>query len=193
MDPFLDDGHALPNDTDSAKASHGPMALSSIFGAVGLVGNSLVIYVMFSIKSMRSKPTGLLITSLAITDLLCSIFLILVTSTVDYFVRATSSDPTSATSHVLCRLWRNYMPVWVCYAASVYNILLLAFDRYICVVHPIFHTNFVTNGRVVTVCVVTLFTCCLLETIFLLLNSSIKEDRCVLFSVSLVNANIILN
>ncbi|XP_069172707.1 allatostatin-A receptor [Procambarus clarkii] len=101
-----------------------------IFGIivlVGLFGNTLVVIVIIANKQMRST-TNYLIFSLAMADLLFIVFCVPFTAS-DYIL------PTWPFGSIWCKTVQ-YLTYVTAYA-SVYTLLLLSFDRFLAVVHPI--------------------------------------------------------
>lgn len=101
-----------------------------IFGIivlVGLFGNTLVVIVIIANKQMRST-TNYLIFSLAMADLLFIVFCVPFTAS-DYIL---ASWPFGS---IWCQTVQ-YLTYVTAYA-SVYTLLLLSFDRFLAVVHPI--------------------------------------------------------
>ena len=101
-----------------------------LFGVIvllGLVGNVLVIAVVWSNKQMQNT-TNVLIVSLAFADLLFIIFCV-------PFTAAGYAKTQWPFGHIWCKIV-NYL-IYVCAYASVWTLVLMSFDRYLAVVHPI--------------------------------------------------------
>ncbi|XP_031626002.1 allatostatin-A receptor-like isoform X2 [Contarinia nasturtii] len=98
-----------------------------IIGLIGLMGNALVIIVVTANQQMRST-TNILIINLAAADILFVIFCVPFTAT-DYVA---SEWPFG---HLWCK-YVQYMIVVTCHA-SVYTLVLMSFDRFLAVVHPV--------------------------------------------------------
>ncbi|KRK06045.1 uncharacterized protein Dyak_GE16306, isoform B [Drosophila yakuba] len=98
-----------------------------IIGFAGLLGNGLVILVVVANQQMRST-TNLLIINLAVSDILFVIFCVPFTAT-DYVL------PEWPFGNVWCKFVQ-YMIVVTCHC-SVYTLVLMSFDRFLAVVHPV--------------------------------------------------------
>ncbi|CAG0897682.1 unnamed protein product [Darwinula stevensoni] len=94
---------------------------------VGFIGNTLVVLVVLANQQMRST-TNILIFNLALADLLFIIFCVPFTAT-DYAV------PSWPFGQVWCKIVQ-YLVIVTAYA-SVYTLVMMSFDRYLAVVHPI--------------------------------------------------------
>lgn len=111
-----------------------------IFGIivlVGLFGNTLVVIVIIANKQMRST-TNYLIFSLAMADLLFIVFCVPFTAS-DYIL------PSWPFGSIWCQTVQ-YLTYVTAYA-SVYTLLLLSFDRFLAVVHPIAALTIRTEGN----------------------------------------------
>ncbi|EEC00437.1 allatostatin receptor, putative [Ixodes scapularis] len=101
-----------------------------LFGAIAIVGffgNALVVLVVLCNPQMRST-TNILIINLAMADLLFIVFCVPFTGwdyTLDYW----------PFGDVWCRIVQ-YLVI-VCAYASIYTLVLMSFDRFLAVVHPI--------------------------------------------------------
>ncbi|KAH8258518.1 hypothetical protein KR038_010130 [Drosophila bunnanda] len=98
-----------------------------IIGFAGLLGNGLVILVVVANQQMRST-TNLLIINLAVSDILFVIFCVPFTAT-DYVL------PEWPFGNAWCKFVQ-YMIVVTCHC-SVYTLVLMSFDRFLAVVHPV--------------------------------------------------------
>ncbi|XP_067389884.1 cannabinoid receptor 2 [Emydura macquarii macquarii] len=105
----------------------GIATLCSIFGTLCILENSLVLYLIFSSPKIRKKPSYLLISSLALADVLSSI--VFVCSFLDFHV---FNATDSSIEIFLLKLGG----VITSFTASLGSLLLMAFDRYICIHRP---------------------------------------------------------
>ncbi|XP_043283433.1 allatostatin-A receptor-like isoform X2 [Venturia canescens] len=96
-------------------------------GIVGLIGNFLVVIVVLANPGMRS-PTNILITNLAVADLLFVLFCIPFTAT-DFVLLYWPFG------NVWCKIVQYLIIVTAC--ASVWTLVLMSLDRCLAVVHPI--------------------------------------------------------
>ncbi|KAJ6635357.1 Allatostatin-A receptor [Pseudolycoriella hygida] len=106
------------------------MVVPVFFGLIGLagfVGNGLVVIVVVANQQMRST-TNLLIINLAAADILFVVFCVPFTAT-DYVL------PEWPFGDLWCKVVQ-YMIVVTCHA-SVYTLVLMSFDRFLAVVHPV--------------------------------------------------------
>ncbi|MEE6484980.1 hypothetical protein FKM82_014121 [Ascaphus truei] len=106
-------------------------------GALCILENTLVLYMIWTSAHLRSKPSYLLISSLALADLLAS--LIFSYSFVDFHVFHGAGSPAV----FLFRLGG----VTTSFTASLGSLLLMAFDRYICIHKPAAYKAMVTRKK----------------------------------------------
>ncbi|XP_039962378.1 allatostatin-A receptor isoform X2 [Bactrocera tryoni] len=102
-------------------------AFFGVIGVAGLLGNVLVIFVVVANQQMRST-TNLLIINLAVSDILFVVFCVPFTAA-DYVL------PTWPFGNLWCKFVQ-YMIVVTCHC-SVYTLVLMSFDRFLAVVHPV--------------------------------------------------------
>uniref|UniRef100_A0A8D0G1Q3 Cannabinoid receptor 2 n=1 Tax=Sphenodon punctatus TaxID=8508 RepID=A0A8D0G1Q3_SPHPU len=112
--------------------------LCSIVGTLCILENLLVLYLIFSSPRIHKKPSYLLISSLALADLLASI--IFVCSFVHFHV---FNGTDSSKDIFLLKLGG----VTTSFTASLGSLLLMAFDRYICIHRPSEYKVIVTKRR----------------------------------------------
>lgn len=101
--------------------------LFGLIVVIGLIGNTLVVIVVACNPLMRST-TNVLIINLAVADLLFIMFCVPFTA-FDYAL------PYWPFGDVWCRVVQ-YLVI-VCAYASIYTLVLMSFDRFLAVVHPI--------------------------------------------------------
>lgn len=112
--------------------------LCCIFGSLCILENSLVLYLIFSSRRIRNKPSYLFISSLATADTLASI--IFVSSFVNFHVFK-GTDPSKEV--FLLKLGG----VTTSFTASLGSLLLMAFDRYVCILKPSEYKVLITSRR----------------------------------------------
>lgn len=138
------------SDTDTKKPhKHAEMlAVYAVVGALGILGNALTVMVMLSSKKLRKSFTNWFIINQSVLDLLAAIMLLGFTS--DHRVTL----PPGLAGELLCKFWYSELVLWGMFANSTYNLVLLTFERYCKVVHPIFHRNNFTKRQAVVLCLI---------------------------------------
>lgn len=120
----------LDNDADRRLEELVSIVVPIFFGIIaitGLIGNSLVVYVVLNNHQMRSTTNTLLV-NLASADLLFIVFCVPFTA-VDYML---SEWPFGV---VWCKIVQ-YLIIVTAYA-SIYTLVLISFERYLAVCFPI--------------------------------------------------------
>ena len=107
-----------------------------LIGSLGCPANLLVVVVIMTYPTMRKLQTNMYIVNQSLIDATVAMFLILTTAFQDnggILVKGKVADET------YCRLWLTKMPLWGMLVSSTYNLVALTIERYLAVVHPIWH------------------------------------------------------
>lgn len=102
----------------------------SVMAVVDIVGNTLVILVVLTNKSMQT-PVNYLLLNLAVGDILVAVFF-----GIQYIITPTVTHPTGLTGDLLCKLVTGGVPGWVGAVTSVFSLVAIAIERYSSVVFP---------------------------------------------------------
>ena len=123
--------------TDSAQAMSTSAIMTTIyitFGVVGMLGNGLVVFVLVTSPKLRTSITNIYIISQSTLDALVSISVIALSR-----IDTNNISYTGIAAEIYCRMWLNKLPLWWFMLASTYNLVALTLERYLNVVHPIWH------------------------------------------------------
>ncbi|XP_033640781.1 dopamine receptor 2-like [Asterias rubens] len=122
------------------------IVLNFIVGIIGLAGNTAVCTTVLRSKFLHDI-THYLIASLAMSDFLCCFFFLITTM----FVAEGHPFPVNISSgfwgEVYCRFFWNLHLFWSAFFASVFNLVVVTFDRYLAIVHPFFYARVFTVRR----------------------------------------------
>ena len=86
---------------------------------------------------------NILIVNQSIIDLCASLFTLL-TAAVE--VEGTRMSPDSFYNQLICHVWLTRQPLLCCLVTSTYGILLMALNRYIAVIFPVWYSSNVSTG-----------------------------------------------
>ena len=112
-----------------------------ISGSLGIVGNALVIVVIFNFTTLRKKLTNIFIIHQSFVDFCASLVLLVLTLTQkQHYVTGVAGD-------LLCRIWLSTHVLWVCFTVSTFNLCILTIERYVAIVHPIAHKTAFTYTK----------------------------------------------
>ncbi len=105
-------------------------------GFIGIIDNGVVLVVILSSKMMRSNITNLFIINQSCIDLMTSIFLV-----INYpaYIYIAAEELLGTYGDILCKLWMNQIFLWSLFMASCYNLIVITVERYMEIVHPLFH------------------------------------------------------
>jgi len=88
---------------------------------------------------------NILVVNQSVIDL-CASFFTLLTATVE--VDGTRMSRDSVYDQFVCRIWLTRQPLLSCLCTSTYGILLMALDRHVAVVYPVWQNNNVRTRNV---------------------------------------------
>ena len=123
----------------------------AIVGAIGVVGNLLVVIVFIKYKKLFRNIKATFLINQSVIDGIVS-FLIIATTLIK------PRPPNSAnvlSSTLYCKLWLSRSPMWGLMLSSTYNLMAISFERYLAIVHPMWHKVHFTNtmANIIAVCI----------------------------------------
>ena len=122
-----------------------PIITSCCVGVLGLVANGFVLVVLLGYGRLRYRPSAMLVVHQTVTDAICSAFLLLVN--IIYF--ALEGKLKDTWGDFVCRVLVNELLFWIAFTASSLSLVSITLERYLVVVHPVFHRNHFTKRMVV--------------------------------------------
>ncbi|XP_071478003.1 nociceptin receptor-like [Diadema antillarum] len=112
----------------------------SVLSSCGIVGNMLVIMVLFQRRAARIS-TDTLIGALAVADFLTSLLIFPQPKPVRV--------PLTFLGHAACKIIRSAVFMWISINASVFTLTAISVERYIAIVHPLHFKRWMTPRRTV--------------------------------------------
>ena len=113
-----------------------------IVGGIGLLGNTFVVVVIFSLTSMRKEVTNMFIINQSLIDWLTALLLIL-----GIVFGEEGQILSGVLGEMYCRLWLNKAIQWSTQLASTFNLVAITLERYLAVVHPIKYKMVVSKTK----------------------------------------------
>ncbi|XP_041485810.1 cholecystokinin receptor-like [Lytechinus variegatus] len=107
----------------------------SFLGSVGVVGNSLVLIVLISVKQLRNI-TNLFIINQSILDMIASLFLF-----ANYIAPPLPLPDREWSGRFVCSIWNSGYLFWGTIISSTYNLVMLSIERYLAVIHPVVYRS----------------------------------------------------
>ncbi|KAJ8050687.1 Octopamine receptor beta-2R [Holothuria leucospilota] len=108
--------------------------LQILVALFGVIGNILVLIVIFQARDVLKNQTNFLIANQSAADLFSSLQLIVFQ--VECFTKWPSLVPGSIWSKLYCFFWQQRLLLFGSYAISTFNLTILSLERYFAVVHP---------------------------------------------------------
>ncbi|XP_070532904.1 allatostatin-A receptor-like [Ptychodera flava] len=146
-------------------------------GVIGLIGNFLVILVVWLTPALRTT-TNYLIVNLAVADLLTSTLLIVNKYPTQAF---NLPVPGGLAGEIYCRLYYNGEFFWVTIRASTFGLLLVTLERYLALVHSLLYSKYCTNRHLVIVVIISWISSVILQMIFAIFHKA-GNGYCILFA-----------
>ena len=151
--------------------------LYDVMGTIGILGNLVVILVIGSSSKLRTSFFNMLILNQSSIDLFVSVNLIALARMTSEVIH----EGTRALVH--CLLWQSRQFLWGPLISSTYNLIALTLERYIEVVHPIWHRIHITHRRVVILMISIWMFGLVLQIIPHLFTTVIKDGKCMSYAV----------
>ncbi|XP_070576347.1 cholecystokinin receptor-like [Ptychodera flava] len=148
------------------------LATYSLIAIVGITGNLLVCVVVGRMRSLSTK-TFRFIFHLAICDLVTSIFLIAL-----HVVSPPAHISSGVGGQIACKMFYSKLPLWLCFVASMYTLLLMKIERYLAVVYPFKHRVYCTKKVIVKLLISTWFIGLFINS-FIPYVSTVVRGRCI--------------
>ncbi|XP_063727149.1 mu-type opioid receptor-like [Symsagittifera roscoffensis] len=166
-----------PNACSSTDAPPFYWLISLSLGVAAIAGNGLVILANV-MKKVKRNPTNCIITNLASVDFLSGVSLIL------FHTLPTLSKPAGrgVGAQLFCRLYCSDYPLWALLNSSIFNLLLVTVDRYLCVIRPFCHKDVFGRRSVLTTCIIMTWLLGMISCSYIILSwvvSSDRDDMCV--------------
>ena len=159
-----------------------------IIGMIGVVANTFVILILCSSAKIRQKLVNTLIIHQSFVDMLASVALI-GTAHIDGL---DEHGLEGIHAEIYCYFMMGKWPLWVMMSVSSYNLVFLNIERYISIVHPIYHHTKITRKKVlIFLPVIWIFT--LLEISCFDANYGAENGVCDFGSLQILLINVIIH
>lgn len=118
----------------------------SLIGALGIMGNIIVIVPILANPVARRRLTNLLVINQCFTDFTAALCLLMM-AVVDQGLMTFTKD--KVIDEVICRVWFSGAIVWGALMASGYGTVFLSIERYIAIVYPLQYATKFTRSKAV--------------------------------------------
>ena len=149
-----------------------------LIGLVGALGNDLVCYVIFKVRK-RQNYTNSLIVSQSTIDFLTS--LIVIATTISFAV-----DGQLPSNHGLavlfCIFWHGRIILFSCWTISTFNLVAIAIERYLAIIHPIWYHQTFTRKHALILATTAWLIAPIMQTILGARQNVLRDGQCVAVS-----------
>lgn len=147
-----------------------------IIGVTGLLGNALVVVVFYKYKTLFQQVKSVYIVNQSFIDGLVSALLIAVS-----FVRILPRRRYEGLmDDVFCKLWLSQILLWGLMSSSSYNLMATSVERYMAIVHPIWHKVSFTKTKANALVVFIWLFGVLSIASYVIPTTGIKDSRCLI-------------
>jgi hypothetical protein len=123
---------------DDSTSMHVFEVLVVAIGTVGTLANGFMLYVMCTVKQLKKHTINVLFVNQMSLDLYSCVWLVIV-----YAMKLSDvqSRLTGSTAYYVCLFVTSETIIWYGLVGSSVNLAAIAVDRYVKIVHPIWHKN----------------------------------------------------
>ena len=157
--------------------THMKIAFGTI-AALGILGNLIVIVVISKSSNMRKSFTNILILNQSSIDFMASMFSMISTMT-----RSPVSNLSGISGEIYCRFWLSDLPLWTSVISSSYALIVLTVERYVAIVHPIYHHYAFSMKKVFLMAASSWIPGIVVIMCFLVPTSGVVDGRCLVMSL----------
>ncbi|KAI0212288.1 hypothetical protein LSAT2_002765, partial [Lamellibrachia satsuma] len=155
--------------------------LNIAYGSVsvlGILGNLIVIVVIAKSATMRKTLTNILILNQSCIDLMAAVCIMLTTTRT-----SVAHNLCGIVGEIYCILWFSDLPLWGFLISSSYSLIMLTVERYVAVVHPIFHHNSVSKRTVLIMAAASWFPGLIIILAVVVPTSGVIDGRCYIMTL----------
>ncbi|KAI0228116.1 Cholecystokinin receptor [Lamellibrachia satsuma] len=144
-------------------------------GVTGLVGNLLVVFVMYKYRTLFRYFKTAYIINQSVLDGLTSAVLIPTS-----LLRSNlMSGMDSVSAELFCRIWLSQIPLWGLMTSSSYNLMAISTERYLAIAHPIWYRTSFSETKICSSIVVIWLFGITYMTSFMVPTTGVSHGRCL--------------
>ena len=142
-------------------------------GVTGVLGNLLVVVVILRYKKLFQQVKSIYIINQSFIDGL--VFALLIQYV---FVRRSTVPHTLNINDTFCKIWHSQILLWGLMMSSTYNLMAISIERYLAIVHPMWHTVSFTKTKANAMVVFIWLFGILFNSSFIIPTSGIFRNKC---------------
>lgn len=149
-------------------------SLVFIMGMIGMIANAIVASVLGLSKSMKKEQVNILFLNQMILDLYSCTLLTAVNA-----LRLANLYLTSSWGFWLCKLFLDELPLWIGLNGSTANLVIVAVERYLMIVHPVWHKNHIRTWMIYCAVAFTWIDGVALNVPLFIVTSGVQDGVCL--------------
>ena len=151
----------------------------ALIATLGMFGNAVVIFIILHSASIRNTFTNILILNQGSIDFATSV-LILITKTLN----VSKENLSGVGGDILCKFWLSELPLWSLMVSSSYSLMALTLERYMGIVHPMFHHTSFSKTNVIFLACASWWPGPILMLCFMVPTSNVINGSCIIIEIS---------
>ena len=109
----------------------------TIVAFMGIMGNLFIAVIFATSIQLKKREENFLLFHQSIIDSITGVMLIL-----SFATNLSHVAYTGRLGNFICKYWMSATPLWTALQASICNLVIITLERYVEIVHPVFHKNY---------------------------------------------------
>ena len=147
-------------------------------GALGVLDNALVIFVLIYTPGMLESSVNILIMNQSILDALSGAFIVLGIIFNDPY-----GMPDGPVGHIYCLLWISKYQQWACFFSSTYNLVVMNYDRCFAISYPMWYLKVYSKRKLYIIIGLVWLSGIMFYLPYTILTYKLENNTCLILSL----------
>ena len=148
--------------------------LYAFVGFIGIMNNLFVAIIFATSIQLKKRVENILLFHQSVIDSVTGLLLIL-----SFTTTVTQIAYTGLVGDFICKYWMSSTPLWTALQASICNLVIITLERYVEIVHPIFHKNYNNRWLVWITITITWIFASSTSILFVLFKNGVRDGLCL--------------